>query len=68
MNAPYIVLTGVPWGVCCEDFGEDLPRYNGNALYKVLDHIENIYSGVENVMLKSYWKINRSLMFEIVQL
>ena len=43
MDTPYLVLTGELWGVYCEDFGEDLPRYDGNTLYKVLDHIIKIY-------------------------
>ena len=32
-DTPYLALTGEPWGVSCEDFGENWPRYNGTALY-----------------------------------
>ena len=32
-DTPYLALTGELWGVCCEDLGENWPRYNGTALY-----------------------------------
>ena len=32
-DTPYLALTGEIWGVYCEDFGENRPRYNGTALY-----------------------------------
>ena len=32
-DTPYLALTGELWGVFCEDFGENWPRYNGIALY-----------------------------------
>ena len=35
-GTPYLALTGELWGVYCEDFGENRPRYNGTALYVVL--------------------------------
>ena len=31
----YLALTGEPWGVFCEEFGENWPRYNGTVLYTV---------------------------------
>ena len=31
-DTPYFALTGELWGVNCEDFGENEPRYNGTAL------------------------------------
>ena len=34
-NIPYLALTGELWGVYCEDFCENWPRYNGNAFYIV---------------------------------
>ena len=32
-DTPYLALTGELLGVCCEDFGENWPCYNGTALY-----------------------------------
>ena len=32
-ETPYLTLTGELWGVYCEDLGENLPLYNGTALY-----------------------------------
>ena len=32
-DIPYLAPTGELWGVFCEDFGENWPRYNGTALY-----------------------------------
>ena len=29
----YLALTGELWDVFCEDFGENVSRYNGTALY-----------------------------------
>ena len=40
-KSPYIALTGELWGVFCEEFGENWPRYNGIALYVPLD----LYNG-----------------------
>ena len=28
-DTPYLTLMGELWGVCCEDFAENLSRYNG---------------------------------------
>ena len=33
INTPYLALTGELWGVFCEYLWENLPRYNGTALY-----------------------------------
>ena len=33
---PYLALTDELWGVYCEEFGENWPRYNGPALYFVI--------------------------------
>ena len=30
---PYLALTGELWGVCCEEIGDNEPRYNDTALY-----------------------------------
>ena len=30
---PYLALTGELWGVFCEHLWENLPYYNGTALY-----------------------------------
>ena len=30
---PHLALTGELWGIYCEDYGENWPRYNGTALY-----------------------------------
>ena len=36
-DSPYLALMGELWGVCCcEEFGENWPRYNGTALYFVV--------------------------------
>ena len=32
-DTPYFALAGELWGVFCNDFGENFPRYNGIALY-----------------------------------
>ena len=32
-NTPYLAITGELWGVFCEDFDGNWPRYNGTALY-----------------------------------
>ena len=32
-DTPYPALRGELWGVYCEDFQENCPRYNGIALY-----------------------------------
>ena len=34
-DTPYLALTGELWGVFCEEFGENWPRYNGTALYYI---------------------------------
>ena len=31
-DTPYLALTGELRSVCCEDFGENLPRYNVTVL------------------------------------
>ena len=35
-HTPYLALMGELWGVFCEDFQENLPLYNGAALYVYL--------------------------------
>ena len=46
-GTPYLALTGKLWSVCLEDFEENWPRYNGTALYTILDtcvgYIHHIY-------------------------
>ena len=37
---PYLALTGELWVVCCEDFGENRPCFNGTALYLTLYYSE----------------------------
>ena len=32
-DTTYLAITGELWGVFCEDFGENWPRYNGTVLY-----------------------------------
>ena len=32
-DIPYLALTGELWGVYCEDFGGNWPRYNATGLY-----------------------------------
>ena len=32
-GTPYLALTGELWGVFCEYLWENVPRYNGTALY-----------------------------------
>ena len=32
-DTPYLALKVELWGVCYENFEENLPRYNGTALY-----------------------------------
>ena len=32
-ETPYLTLRGEPWGLCCGDFRENWPCYNGTALY-----------------------------------
>ena len=36
IETPYLTLTGELWGVYCDDFGENWPRYHGTTLYVVL--------------------------------
>ena len=31
-DTPYLIFTGEVWDVCCEDFGQNWPRYKGTAL------------------------------------
>ena len=33
IDTPYLNLMDEIWGVCCEDFGENWPCYNGTTLY-----------------------------------
>ena len=33
-DKPYLALTGELWIACCENFGENLPRYNVTTLYQ----------------------------------
>ena len=33
---PYLTLTGKVWGIYCENFDENCPRYNDTALYTCL--------------------------------
>ena len=67
-DTPYLALTGELWGVYCEDFGENLPRYNGTALY---DDIKYIYHESQQLDQKInhitcthddpvHWRINAS--------
>ena len=32
-DTPYLALTGDLWGVCWDDFRENLPHYNGAAMF-----------------------------------
>ena len=32
-DTPYLALMGELWGVYCEDFAENWPRYNGTTQY-----------------------------------
>ena len=32
-DTPYLALTGELWGVFCECLWENLPHYNGTAIY-----------------------------------
>ena len=34
-DIPYLALMGKLWDVFWEDLGENLPRYNGTALYRI---------------------------------
>ena len=34
-DTSYLALMGELWGVCCENFEEKGPRYNGITLYEV---------------------------------
>ena len=35
-NTPYLShIMGEVWGVFCDDFGQNWPRYNGTALYDI---------------------------------
>ena len=36
-DTPYLALTDELWGVCCEDLGENRPRYNGTAWYMFME-------------------------------
>ena len=38
---PYLALTGELWGVFCEDFEENWPRFNGTALYTAIMELPN---------------------------
>ena len=38
-DVPCLALMGKLWGVCCDDLGEKLPRYNGTAPYDVFLNI-----------------------------
>ena len=49
-DTPYLALTGELWGVFCENFGKNWPRYNGTAL-----HIVAIY------IIAGHWKGTRGL-------
>ena len=33
LYTPYLALTGELWGVHCEDWGENFPRYNSIVMY-----------------------------------
>ena len=37
-DTPYLTLMGELWGVYCENFGENRPRYNGISLYLPWDY------------------------------
>ena len=38
-DTPYLALAGELWGVFCEDFAENWPRYNDTAMYiKISSH------------------------------
>ena len=35
-DTTYLALTGELWGVCCEEFEENWPNYNGTTLYLMI--------------------------------
>ena len=45
-DTSYLALTGELWGVCCENFEENWPRYNGTALY-FLNTVVQIHESCE---------------------
>ena len=36
-DTPYLALTGELWAVLCEYLWENWPRYNGTAMYQLVD-------------------------------
>ena len=43
IHPPYLALTDELWGVCCADFGEIWPHYNGTAQYwKIICLLGNV--------------------------
>ena len=49
---PYLILTGELWGVSCEEFGENWPRFNGTVLYYLY-----CLSGVLQLQLYRGWPV-----------
>ena len=41
-DTSYLALAGELWGVYCEDFEENWPRYNDTSLYLVSDKFVNM--------------------------
>ena len=60
-DTPYLALTGELWGVFCEDFGENWPRYNGTALY--VGHDPVIYSSHALGRMHAMW--NQELCWDL---
>ena len=50
IDTPKLALTGQLWGVYCEDFWENLPCYNGTALYLYLAVFETLRFPVHTII------------------
>ena len=58
-DTAYLALTGEMWGVYCDDLGENLPRYNGTALYS--ETWKKIELGKDIYTFRDFLKPLRSL-------
>ena len=64
---PYLALTGEPWSVFCEDFGENWPCYNDTALYQFSETVTILcYCSLVCLCLWSY--TSPQLIIYVVQM
>ena len=78
-DTPYLALSGEPWGICWEDFGENQPPFSSTTLYMVLHKNFHYYASILtsvgktqcdwNVLIKiGVWILNKWVIISFLLL